>query len=121
MLRRPDEASIASSRGLSARWRAVCFGMALLAACGRSDLIAANGADEKHPTMAGAGAAFGGASGAASVGGAGSGREVAGASGEGGLVLAGASASGGAAGVDGGAGAPADSIQLNDFEDYQVV
>jgi hypothetical protein len=95
--------------------------MALLVACGRSDLTAANGADEKHTTMAGASAALGGNAGAISAGGTASGGKAAGGSGEGGLVLAGASANGGAAGVDGTAGAPADSIQLTDFADYQVV
>jgi hypothetical protein len=71
--------------------------------------------------MAGAGAALGGAPGAVFAGGAGSELDVAGQSGESGLVLGGASAGSAAAGVGGRVGAPAGSIQLNDFDDYQVV
>jgi len=108
-------------RRLSGRWSAVCFGMALLAACGRSDLTAANGEDERQPAIAGGGGAVGGAQGAAWTGGAGGGHEVAGESGGGGLVRAGASTNGGTAGVGGGPTTPAGSIQLNDFGDYQVV
>jgi hypothetical protein len=65
MLRGRDAARIATSGRSSGRWGAVCFGMALLAACGRAG---------EDPTMA-----------------------------------------------DDGASAPTNSIQLNDFGDYQVV
>jgi hypothetical protein len=112
-----DAAPILTSRR-AARWVTVCFGMALLAACGRSDLTAVTGVVEGLPAMAGAGAAFGGAT---FAGGGGRDFEVAGAAGQGGLVPAGASAHGGAAGAAGAAGAPAGSTQVDDFGDYQVV
>jgi hypothetical protein len=75
--------------------------------------------------MAGEGT-FGGAPGAIFAGGAGNELEAAGEAGEGGVVLGGAGAGGagassGPAGEAGGAGTPAGSIQLHDFDDYQVV
>lgn len=94
--------------------------MALLAACGRSELTAAN-AGESPPQLVSAGAAFGGSPGAAFAGRGGSELPVAGESGKSGLVPVGASANSGAGGMTGGAGAPAGSIQLDDFGDYQVV
>jgi hypothetical protein len=90
--------------------------MALLAACGRSELTVTNGRDPGQPPFAGAGAGFDGAAGAI-FGGAGSTSNV-GQAGTAGLITPAGGASGGAAGAAGGAAA---SLRLDDFGDYQVV
>ena len=131
---------IAPARRLLARWCVVCWAMALPAACDGGDATPGHGG-AGHSAAAGDSDAWegegasggvrsdgvesgGAASGSASAGfagGGGEGREVAGGSGESGLLAAGAGGNRGAAGEEGGAGAPNPSIQLKDFGDYQVV
>lgn len=116
MLRGREVAPIAASRRIKARWRALCFGVAPLVACGRSDLSGTGHSGERLPATAGNGMAGHGTS-----GGAGGMLEVGGKSGAS-SAAAGASTGGGkATGGAGGAALPADSIRLNDFADYQVV
>lgn len=104
---------LTSSR--SRRLGAVWFGMALvMAACGRSDLTAFDGAGKTRPGMAEAGTTNGGSPAGVS----GSNAALAGESGERGIVPVGGGANGGTAG---GAGTPVSSIQVHDFGDYQVV